>query len=101
MTQLFQCDVCKKTFNTMKEAADCEREHADETCKEIERLVRHLSSICKAHPILNIFVKKKDSVDRHCVSYKVETVEVKRLDDNLSMTPYIKIFAEENKEEDR
>lgn len=100
MTQLFQCDVCKKTFNTMEKAIDCEREHADEACKEIEHLITHLNSICSAKPILNLFVKKKDSVDRHTVSYKVEKVEVKRLDDKLSMTPYIKIFAEENKEED-
>lgn len=100
MTQLFQCDVCQKTFNTAEEALKCEKEHAEEACDDITHLIRHLNTICEAKPLLNVLVKKKDSADRKCLSFEVETVEVKTLCDSYdsSMTPYIKIFAKENKE---
>lgn len=55
MKCIFQCEICGKTYENKKDAVKCEREHAEETCADINRSMLHLRSVRDNKPILNFF----------------------------------------------
>lgn len=90
MKQMFRCEVCEANFETAKEALECERDHVETTCKEIQKMYSHLLTICKHQPALNLFVGKEVKL------FDIEYLEVAPLGmDEKGTTPYIKVWCKE------
>lgn len=100
MKCIFQCEICGKTYENKKDAVKCEREHAEETCADINRSMLHLRSVRDNKPILNFFIGPIG--DAKVQAFNVTEVEVTTLNDNveMTMTPYIKIYCQPRKEND-